>query len=130
MSDKSLNHNFYSLYKPQAGFWKILKSFFTTPSIDQHVAHLEKLKGIKITSFHYVPMSDELRVIATYKGYEFKIEMDWGGDINLTSKPDVPENIFNTLVSHMKSYTKISPKEVKEARKRYIEIAKSNRENS
>ncbi len=130
MPERVIKYHFFKLYKAPTGFWQGLRDSFTVPSIDQYVAHLERLEGIEITSYHHIPMTDELCVIAVYSGYELTIDMDWDGDLNLTSKLEVPESIFTYVVSHMKNYSKVSYTEEKAAIKRHIKIAKKIREKN
>lgn len=99
-------------------------SFFM-PGVFQYIVHLERLEGLHISSFHYVQMTDELTVEATYKGHQFCVNMAWEGDLYLTASVEVPKKIFTQVCRHMHAYRRVWPLQVLRASKRYAHIAKS-----
>ena len=117
--------------KPPVGFWQKLSSYIieTRPSVFQYIAHFEKFDNLEIISFHYSPMTDELLVVIKQSVHCFILEMAWGGDIELTAKNSVPEELFNELVAHMKLFERVSINDENNAKKRYASIAKNKSEN-
>jgi len=111
----------FTFHNAPSNFLELIKDAFS-PSIFQYIAHFEKLDGLHFESFYYAPVIDELCVMATYSGYEFKIEMAWGGDLDLIAAESVPDKIFETVCNHMKSYRRIGFKELSIAKKRYMQL--------
>ena len=70
-------------------------------------------------------MTDELSVYFSYRGYEFKVWMDWGGDLVLQTAQEAPIEIFEVLKQQLSNFGPVSPEEIEQANKRYIKITKS-----
>jgi hypothetical protein len=102
----------------------LLKSLFR-PSVFQYVVHLERLDGLRITSFHYVQMLDELEVLANYEGQNFAVSMGPEGDLCLSAADQVPEDLFRRVCQHMQAYRRVWPASVISSSKRYAKIAKA-----
>lgn len=98
--------------------------FVTSPGVFQYIAHLERLRGLRITLFDYVPMADDLTVEAVYKGQALTVNMMWGGDLTLFADPDVPASVFEEVCQHMKSYRRVGGIATIRASNRYRRIAK------
>ena len=92
--------------------------------VEKYFVHLERLEGIEITRFHFVPMTDELSVCFNFHDYEFKVWMDWGGDLVLQTTEDAPIEIFEVLKQQLSNLEPVSSEELEEAKKRYTKIAK------
>jgi hypothetical protein len=107
---------------PTSGFASWIELF--KPGVFQYTAHLERLTDLQITSFHYIPMVDDLAVEAMYKGHQFSINMAWGGDLDLVASVDVPEEIFDEVCRHMRAFRRVWPLQLIRAGKRYERIAK------
>ena len=102
----------------------LLGSLFR-PSVFQYIVHLERLAGLQITSFHYVQMLDELEVSAHYQGQDFSVSMGPEGDLYLSAREQVPDDLFLHVCEHMKTYRRVWPALAFSASKRYARIAKS-----
>lgn len=96
----------------------------TSPGVLQYIAHLERLRGLRITVFDYVPMADDLTVEAAYKGHVLTVNMMWGGDLTLFASPYVPASIFEEVSQHMKAYRRVGWITTIQASNRYRRIAK------
>jgi hypothetical protein len=102
-----------------------LLGWLLQPNVFQHISHMERLSGLCITSFHYVPATDELEVSVSYRGQCFMVSMAWGGDLYLSAGEQVPEELFRHVCLHMKAYRRVWPLRLLDAGKRYARIAKS-----
>lgn len=98
--------------------------FVTSPGVFQYIAHLERLRGLRITLFDYVPMADDLTVEVAYKGQVLTVNMMWGGDLTLFANPDVPVSVFEEVCQHMKAYHRVGWIATIRASNRYRRIAK------
>lgn len=111
--------------EPQdAGAVRRLVWFVTSPGVFQYIAHLERLRGVRITRFDYVPMADDLTVEAVYKRQVLTVKMMWGGDLTLFANPDVPASVFEEVCQHMKAYRRVGWIATIRASNRYHLIAK------
>lgn len=95
------------------------------PSPLQYIAHLERLDGLRLQSLHYVSMTDELDVKATYKEHVFSISMAWRGDLDLTASALVPQETFDMVCGHMQRYRRVGFFALTQAKARYARLAKS-----
>src|SRR5438477_13176758 len=69
-------------------------SWMTEPAVEI-LLRCEDLAQVQLATFRYIPAIDDFEANLSYRGHQFALWMDWGGDISLHAKPDVPEESFN-----------------------------------
>ena len=97
----------------------------TKPGPFQYAIHLERLDGVVIKAFDYVPMADCFTVIAEFLGDVFQIESDWEGELLLVAGLEMPKEKFEILSKHMDNITRTSLIENIKARTRFKNINKT-----
>lgn len=94
----------------------------TKPGPFQYAIHLERLDGVLIKAFNYVPMADCFTVVAEFLDDEFKLESDWEGALFLVAELKMPKEKFEILSRHMDNITRTSLIENIKARIRYKKL--------
>jgi len=90
------------------------------------MAYIESLEHMEFSSFHFVYWLDELKVKGTFRKHEFKICMEWGGEISLTFDDSVSEKVISELQRHFKSYKHIGRRREKVALDKFKTLAQSS----
>lgn len=72
------------------------------PYVFSFLAHLARFGQLQGVSLHNSAMADQFSACFTYENYRFAIDMFWGGELDIVAAPEVPDDVFERVLEHLR----------------------------
>ena len=121
---KEFDKQIHYIKEPKSKWWQII-SFQGYPGPLRYLIHADRLRGLKVESFRFVPSIEDFEAKLSYEDYEIDFEMHYNWTLLISADPEVPEEIFRTVAEHFDTYYKVPWKEVEIWKKQFEKNTKA-----
>ena len=105
--------------------WRERLANLFAPGPLAYLIHAERLEGLCVSHFRYIPAIDDFEAHIDYEGHALWLGMDWDGDLLLSAGCDAPVSTFRAVAEHLGRYRWVSPRKLTELSTRYTRPAKA-----
>jgi hypothetical protein len=91
----------------------------------RYLIHAERLPGLKIESFRFVPAIDDFEAKLCFEGYKINFDMHYDWTLLITAEIGVPKEKFQTVAEHFDKYCKVPWRKVELLKKQFGKTTKA-----